>query len=162
MGSGKTTIGTQLARQLAWRFVDLDDLIESAAGIRIADFFERHGEPSFRLLEATQLRGALGRAFEHREPSVLALGGGAFVQPGNFELVENHGVTLWLDCPLETVQRRVADATHRPLARDPERFEQLYQDRRAGYGRADYRIQIESDDPAITLATVLALPVFHK
>src|SRR5258708_34757442 len=76
MGSGKTTVGAQLARQLAWRFVDLDDRIEDASGLRITEFFEGHGEPSFRLLEAAQLRAALGRSFELREPAVLALGAG--------------------------------------------------------------------------------------
>ncbi len=64
MGSGKTTVGTLLARQLAWRFVDLDERIESASGITIPQFFERFGEPAFRQLEADQLRAALGRASE--------------------------------------------------------------------------------------------------
>src|SRR5437588_12759723 len=45
MGSGKTTVGAQLARQLAWRFIDLDERIEDASGLRITEFFERHGEP---------------------------------------------------------------------------------------------------------------------
>jgi len=64
MGSGKTTIGTLLARQLAWRFVDLDDRIEASAGLPIPQIFERLGEPAFRQMEADQLRAALGRASE--------------------------------------------------------------------------------------------------
>ena len=52
MGSGKTTVGTLLARQLAWRFVDLDDRIESAANMRISEIFERRGELEFRQIEA--------------------------------------------------------------------------------------------------------------
>src|ERR1700692_161596 len=76
MGSGKTTIGALLARQLAWRFVDLDDRIEEAAGLRIPEIFERLGEAAFRQMEADQLRSALGRAFELKEYIVLALGGG--------------------------------------------------------------------------------------
>src|SRR5712664_4647060 len=82
MGSGKTTIGTLLARQLAWRFVDLDDRIEEAAGLRIPEIFERLGEPAFRQIEADQLRAALGRAVEHKEATVLALGGGTYAQNG--------------------------------------------------------------------------------
>src|SRR5712664_1277785 len=82
MGSGKTTIGTLLARQLAWRFVDLDDRIEESAGLRISEFFERHGEPAFRSLEAEQFRAVLGRAAETKESVVLALGGGTYAQPG--------------------------------------------------------------------------------
>ena len=64
MGSGKTTVGNLLARQLAWRFVDLDERIETASGIAIPQFFERFGEPAFRQFEADQLRAALGRAAE--------------------------------------------------------------------------------------------------
>ena len=64
MGSGKTTVGTLLARQLAWRFVDLDDRIEAAANLRISEIFERLGEQAFRQIEADQLRATLGRA-EH-------------------------------------------------------------------------------------------------
>ena len=54
MGSGKTTVGTLLARQLAWRFVDLDDRIEQSAGLAIPQLFERFGEPAFRQIEADQ------------------------------------------------------------------------------------------------------------
>jgi shikimate kinase len=100
------------------------------------------------------------RAIESGSPTVLALGGGAYTQPGNFELVRNNGVTVWLDCPLETVKRRVAEAVHRPLARDPARFERLYWERHAAYGRADFRIGIGSDDPAAAVAAVLELPIF--
>ena len=60
MGSGKSTVGARLAQQLGWRFVDLDERIEHAAGVTIPQFFERHGEPAFRQLEADQLRAALG------------------------------------------------------------------------------------------------------
>src|SRR5713226_9564610 len=58
MGSGKTTVGTLLARQLAWRFVDLDARIEEAAGLNIPQIFEKLGEPRFREIEAEQLRAA--------------------------------------------------------------------------------------------------------
>ncbi len=80
MGSGKTTIGTLLARQLAWRFVDLDERIEASAGLAIPEIFERLGEPAFRQIEADQLRAALGRAAEMKESTVLALGGGTYAQ----------------------------------------------------------------------------------
>ena len=92
MGSGKTTIGTLLARQLAWRFVDLDDRIEEAAGLRIPEIFERLGEPAFRQVEADQLRAALGRASESKESMVLALGGGTYAQAGAPVLPAESGV----------------------------------------------------------------------
>ena len=100
------------------------------------------------------------RTIECGRPAVLALGGGAIVQPENYALLENNGVTIWLDCPFETVRRRVEPASHRPLARDPVSFAQLYETRRDSYARADYRIPIESDDPAVSVEAVLKLPLF--
>ena len=95
------------------------------------------------------------RTIQRGQPSVIALGGGTFVQPGNFDLVESNGITVWLDCPLETVRRRVAEPSSRPLARDTQRFEELYHARHAAYARAEYRISIESDDPAAVVEAIL-------
>ena len=159
MAAGKTTIGKLLAGRLGWTFADLDDDIEAVARRTISEIFETDGEAEFRRVETEALRARV-RAIENGSPTVLALGGGAYTQPVNFELVRNNGVTVWLDCPYETVQRRVAAATHRPLARDPERFERLYWERHAAYARADFRIEIASDDPAAAVEAVLKLPIF--
>src|SRR5574337_1216616 len=86
MGSGKTTVGQLLARQLAWRFVDLDTRIQETAGLRITEIFDRLGEPAFRQIEHEQLLQILGEAAEQDKPTVLALGGGTYAQPQNFEL----------------------------------------------------------------------------
>jgi shikimate kinase len=67
---------------------------------------------------------------------------------------------VWLDAPLELIRKRLAGATDRPLARDPERFEQLYNARRAAYAKADYRIEVRSDDPMDTVRQILDLPLF--
>ncbi len=160
MGSGKSTIGRLLAGRVGWRFVDLDQEIEAAAGMGISEIFETRGEPEFRRLEREMMLGHV-RAIERGRPAVVALGGGAIVQPENFALLENNGVTIWLDCPFETVRRRVAAASHRPLARDMETLARLYAERRASYSRADYRIPIESDDPAAALEAMLRLPLFQ-
>jgi len=66
---------------------------------------------------------------------------------------------VWLDCPFETVQRRVAQATHRPLARDLEAFVALYHGRRQWYALADIHTPVESDDPEIVVAAILAHPL---
>jgi len=160
MGSGKTTVGTQLARQLAWRFVDLDDRIEDAAGLRISEFFERHGEPSFRLLEAAQLRAALGRAFELLEPAVLALGGGTYAQAGAPEFLKTQNVpVIWLDTPIETLLARCMTMTGRPLFRDEASFRALHAQRVPSYQLADYRVD-SSRDPAQVVADILRLGIF--
>ena len=155
MGSGKTTVGTLLARQLAWRFVDLDDRIEEAAGITIAQFFERHGEPAFRQLEADQLRAALGRAVEHKEGTVLALGGGTYAQPGCPEFLRNAGITvLWLDSPIDVLLSRCMTMAGRPLFRDEASFRALHAQRLPSYQLADHRID-SSGEPAQVVAEIL-------
>jgi shikimate kinase len=159
MGSGKSTIGRLLADRLGWHFVDLDTEIEARVRMNIFEIFEAQGEAEFRRLERETMREKV-RAIECGRPTVVALGGGAIVKPENFALLENNGITIWLDCPLDIVRRRVEPASHRPLARDPEAFARLYEARRESYSRADYRISIESDDPAVAVKAVLALPLF--
>jgi shikimate kinase len=127
--------------------------------MRILEIFETRGEAEFRRLEREKMRERV-RAIQCGLPAVLALGGGAIVPPENYAIVENNGVVIWLDCPLETVRRRVGPASHRPLARDPVSFAQLYETRRESYARADCRIPIESDDPAVAVEAVLRLPLF--
>src|SRR5215469_15922679 len=127
MGSGKTTVGTLLARQLAWRFVDLDDRIEAAANMRISEIFERLGEPAFRQIEADQLRATLGRVFELKESIVLALGGGTYAQQGAPEFLRAAGVpVIWLDSPVEVLLARCMTMTGRPLFRDEPSFRALH------------------------------------
>jgi len=159
MGSGKSTIGRLLAERIGWHFVDLDEEIEAAENMSILEIFETRGEAEFRRVEREKMRERV-RAIECGRPTVLALGGGAIVQPENYALVENNGIAIWLDCPFETVRRRVETASHRPLARDPTSFARLYETRRESYARADYRIPIESDDPAVAVEAALRLPLF--
>ncbi len=155
MGSGKTTIGTLLARQLAWRFVDLDDRIEAAAGMRISEIFERLGEPEFRQIEADQLRAALGRVFELRESIVLALGGGTYAQTGAPEFLRAAGVpVIWLDSPVEVLLARCMTMTGRPLFRDENSFRALHAQRLSSYQLADHRVD-SSGDPARVVAEIL-------
>ena len=159
MGAGKTTVGRHLAHRLGWSFFDTDAEIEAAEMTAIAELFASRGEPEFRRIE-TAVIGQHVRWIERGRPAVLALGGGAFSQPGNRLLLANNGITVWLDCPFETVQQRVAQATHRPLARDPEAFAALFAARRDDYRLADVHIPISSDDPEIAVAAILGHPLF--
>ncbi len=155
MGSGKSTVGARLAQQLGWRFVDLDERIETTAGISIPQFFERHGEPAFRQFEAEQLRAALGRAVESNQPTVLALGGGTYAQMGAPEFLRNGGVpVVWLDTPLEVLLARCSQMTGRPLFRDEASFRALYAQRVTSYQLADYRVE-GAGDPAVVVAEIL-------
>ena len=161
MASGKSTIGRHLAHRMGWNFFDTDHEIEAAEKTSIADIFEQRGEPEFRRIEAEILRQHV-LWIERGRPAVLALGGGAFAEQANRELVAEHGISIWLDCPLESVERRIAQhSVVRPLARDPEKFAALYESRRAIYALADRRVSIESDDPEIAVGAILADPIFR-
>ena len=159
MGSGKSTVGRALAEELGWGFADLDEDIEKHEGMSISRIFETRGESEFRKAETAALRERV-RSIERGKPCVVALGGGAFLSEENFEIVSNNGVSVWLDCPFSTVERRLAAFEHRPLARDPEKLRELFAVRRAGYERADYCIPVVSDDAAATTAKIMALPLF--
>jgi shikimate kinase len=155
MGSGKTTVGTLLARQLAWHFIDLDDRIEESAGLRIPEIFERLGESTFRQMEADELRAALGRALERKESLVLALGGGTYAQPGAPEFLRAAGApVVWLDSPVETLLARCMTMTGRPLFRDEASFRALHAQRLPSYQQADHRVD-SSGEPAEVVAEIL-------
>jgi len=156
MGSGKSTVGAALADRLGWSFTDLDEEIERMEGVSISKIFEAMGETEFRRIESDVLKVNI-KAITRGRANVVALGGGTFQSKDNIDLVTNHGVPIWLDCPLEMVERRIAGQTHRPLARDPEKFRELYEARRAMYAQAEYRIEVSSDDPLSTVDQILAL-----
>src|ERR1700732_1901863 len=156
MGSGKTTVGTLLARQLAWRFVDLDDRIEEAAGLGIPAIFERLGEPAFRQIEADQMRAVLGRVAELKESTVLALGGGTYAQTGAPEFLRAANVpVIWLDSPVEVLLARCMTMTGRPLFRDENSFRALYAQRLPSYQLAEHRVD-SSGEPARVVAEILS------
>jgi shikimate kinase len=159
MGSGKSTVGRLLAEEIGWRFGDLDEDIEQEYRSSISHLFATRGEPAFRELERDALLRRV-RRIEAGNPTVLALGGGTFTLPENIELVNNNGVSIWLDIALEIARKRTCGSTHRPLARDPQKFETLYKARREFYSRADYHIPIEVDDSRRAVRDVLDLPLF--
>ncbi|HUI81350.1 MAG TPA: shikimate kinase [Bryobacteraceae bacterium] len=160
MGSGKSTIGRLLAHRLGWSFFDTDEEIEHAEKMSIADIFDQRGEPEFRRIEVAIVRQHVGW-IERGRPAVLALGGGAFAQPENRQTLQDRGVTVWLDCPFETVSRRVAQAAHRPLARNPNELAELYRSRLEVYRLAEVHVPIASDDAAETVETILCHPLMR-
>src|SRR5262245_25261923 len=113
MGAGKTTIGRKLADKLSWKFIDLDDEIERREGRSIADIFRQEGEPHFRNLERLCLT-----ELSSTPNAVIALGGGAFIDPDNRNLTENSGLTVWLKVSFRNVEERVKTDGTRPKFTD--------------------------------------------
>jgi shikimate kinase len=160
MGSGKSTIGRIVADELGWHFIDLDERIERATSMQISELFQARGEAAFREIERAHLQEVV-KGIERGHASVVSLGGGAFADEENSQLVRNNGVTVWLDCPLVILERRVARQAHRPLARDVERFRELYEERRPAYARADFRIEVSDAEAGQHAAQILRLPLFR-
>ncbi len=158
MAVGKTTVGRMLAEELGWHFEDLDDDIELQQQMKVSDIFDTLGEDAFRNMETAAIQKRV-RSVERGRPTVLALGGGAFILDENFRMLNDHGVIIWIDCALEIIADRVAESSHRPLARDKNRMKFLWDQRREAYARADYRVETHGDSHKV-VKEILKLPIF--
>src|ERR1700691_1057762 len=94
MGSGKSTAGSLLARQVGWPHVDLDKRITAATSLAISDIFSRMGEPEFRKIEHEQLNRIVGETLEGQKPRIVSLGGGTISQPQNLDLLRESRAVL--------------------------------------------------------------------
>jgi len=142
MGAGKTSVGKVLAQRLGWKFHDLDQLIESREQRSIAAIFGDVGETGFRKIETAALKELLEGG--HTDSSfIVALGGGAFVQPENRDALQRAGATtVLLSAPLEELQRRCQGAPQvRPLAGDKSKFAQLFASRQQAYHLAQFKVE---------------------
>jgi shikimate kinase len=134
MGAGKSTTARALGRRLGWRVEDVDERIEARERRTVADIFADQGEAYFRAAEREVVRQLAGQ----RE-TVVATGGGTFVDPDNRTLIRTDGAAIWLDVPVEVALQRAPRDGRRPLAADREGFEALYLARRAAYQQAHAR-----------------------
>jgi XRE family transcriptional regulator, aerobic/anaerobic benzoate catabolism transcriptional regulator len=113
-GAGKSTVGAALGRKLGVPFVELDALVEEAAGLPIAEIFAVHGENHFRRLEARALEEFLARS----PTAVLATGGGLVNARETFDLLRRGAFTVWLRArPEDHMDRVVRQGDSRPIAR---------------------------------------------
>ena len=141
-GSGKSTVGRELAGRLGVPFVDLDERIEREAGSTVADIFRDEGEASFRALEAAALVKA-----STEDPAVIACGGGVVLEPANRITLRNTGVAVFLDVPLGELRRRVKPASDRPLIRKEGDLEDLLDSRGPLYREFAAHVVDASGDP---------------
>jgi shikimate kinase len=111
-GSGKSTVGAELAGRLGVPFIDLDLEIEHEQGRSVTEIFDAEGEAGFRALEAR----ALVAASTH-DPAVIACGGGVVLEPANRVTLRNTGTCVYLDVSLDVLEARVEPDADRPLIR---------------------------------------------
>jgi shikimate kinase len=146
MGCGKSVVGVLVAQRAGAPFHDLDFVIENEAGMTISDIFASRGEAAFRAMEARLLPTLL------QPGAVVALGAGAPLDDSNWRLIVERSTTVFIDCGIETIWKRIMAATNRPLAAGKSRaeMEALLGTRRPRYLEAVHRV--DGDRPADVVA----------
>jgi shikimate kinase len=148
-GSGKSTVGPELARRLGVPYVELDAEIEGATGLAVTEIFEREGEARFRELEAAALTEAATR-----DPSVVSCGGGVVLEPANRVTLRVTGEVVFLSVPLEVLHERVRPAADRPLIRQREDLERLFAEREPLYREFAAHVVDASGTPGDVAAAI--------
>jgi len=144
MGCGKSRVARELARRRNVLMVDLDEWITTRVGRSPAQLIDEDGERAFREIETNALRELL----QSGTAGVIALGGGAWIEEVNRELIDQYGCTsIWLDTPFEICWERIAtSAEDRPLGRTREEAEARYQRRKPVYRLAKIHIQVGAEE----------------
>jgi shikimate kinase len=152
MGSGKSTLGRQLARALGKRFIDADAEIEAQSGVSVATIFEVEGEESFRAREELLLKELCTAS-----DIVLATGGGAVLRETNRKALRENGIVLYLHASVPVLWERTKCSRHRPLLRtgDPVKtLEQLYRVRDPMYRETAHRV-VDADHVRVSRLVAL-------
>ena len=141
MGTGKSTVGRQVASELGFEFVDTDNLVGERAGVSIAEIFSQSGESVFRKMESDVVMQLI-----HRDGTVIAAGGGLVVDPANLDSLKTHALVVCLWASPEAIWHRCRTQTHRPLLHDPDpqaRIAELLAQREPSYRQADIIVSTE-------------------
>lgn len=155
MGTGKTYTGRALARSLGIKFVDTDVLIEKEAGITIPDIFEKFGEPHFRGLERE-----IVKRVSQENGAVIAVGGGAIVNPDNLADLKKKGVIICLKASPEVILSRVERNSDRPLLQVEDRIgkiTELLEKRAPYYEKADFTVDTDGKTPEQVAEEILEI-----
>ena len=139
MGVGKSSIGKNLSKKLSYRFSDIDKLIEQKEGCSINIIFKNKTEQYFRKLEREITLNEL-----KKDKSVIALGGGAFLNNSIRRSVKKIATSFWIDVSVQTLLKRLSKTKKRPLLLKKnlgETVNKIYFERKKIYNEADYRIK---------------------
>tara|TARA_Y100001970_G_C14151927_1_gene813226 strand:- start:1045 stop:1527 length:483 start_codon:yes stop_codon:yes gene_type:complete len=142
MGVGKSTIGKRLAKKLKIKFYDIDKIIEKKEKKTITEIFEIKGQDYFRKIEKKISLDILKKS-----NSVIALGGGAFINSMIRKETENSSISFWLDLKLDTLLIRLRNVKKRPLLIKEnlkETIYKIYSERKKIYNKSDFRIKCNS------------------
>jgi shikimate kinase len=153
MGCGKSKVARELALRRNVVMVDLDEWITRRAGRNPAQLIDQDGERAFREIETNALRDLLRSG----EAGVIALGGGAWIEEANRELIDQFSCTsIWLDTPFELCWERItASEEDRPLGRTREAAQARYDRRKPIYKLAKVHITVSAEEPVDHLVSLI-------
>lgn len=155
MGAGKTAVGRRLAKRLGRPFLDTDQLIEEQSGRTISEIFAEDGEAGFRRIERETVAALAPDA-----PSVIATGGGTFVDAANQARLRELGVVICLLINIDTVVERTTRNSKRPLASGGRAdLERLFAERLPAYRQAD--VLVETDNLSIEQSVTRVLSILE-
>jgi shikimate kinase len=160
MATGKSAVGRRLASRLGYDFVDVDCLIEAEAGMAISEIFTSRGEAAFRELETRMVEVAA-----RREGCVIATGGGAIVDPRNFESLSRSGIIVTLTADPDTILSRIGAGADRPLlggGEKRERIQSLLATRASAYARAHLTLDTSKRSVDEVVEALVSLLRLHQ
>lgn len=152
MGSGKSTCGRLLAERLGWHFTDLDHAITQEQELPVAQIFARHGEAGFREMERQKLLQVL-----QTPRTVIALGGGTWIDAASREAIRKVAATIWLQAPAGELWRRSQTGEERPLRGSETEFASLLETRLSRYSEAEFTVHTQSKTEAMVVEEILNL-----
>jgi len=154
MGSGKTSVGKELAKSLNINFIDSDQEIEFKCKKTIPQIFEIKGEAYFRKIEEKICIKLIDG-----NPKVLSLGGGAFLNKLIRKKIKTHGLSIWINPTLETIYNRLSMSKNKRPKLDytnlKRSIKEIYNNRKKIYNKANYTIRIKSDNKKIVAKKII-------
>lgn len=160
MGTGKTTIGKELAQMLHMKLVDVDEEIESAQGMTINDIFKTYGEQHFRDIETAMIK-----KLSQDQNIIISTGGGAVLRDENMAALKEKGTIFCLNASVETILERTGGSQDRPLLKvenPKKKISELLAYRRPFYEKAGIMIETDGRSPLLIAEEIMEIMKWRK
>ena len=154
MGSGKTSVGKELAKKLNVTFIDIDQEIEKKYQKNISTIFRTKGESFFRKIEEN-----VSCKLINGKPCVISIGGGGFLNKKIRNMIRINAISIWINTSLDIIYQRLNKSKNkRPLLNYKnlkKSIKEIYDKRKPIYKKANYKIQIKSDNKKIIVENII-------